>query len=200
MISFLDASPSLIFLSIIPALLCSVLVYLDQNITARLVNSRDNNLQKGSAYHYDLGLVGVLVGVCSLFGLPWLVAATVRSLNHLRALATVEPRVDGAGAVHGDVLRVRENRVTGVVIHVLVAGTLLALPLLQYIPLAVLYGLFLYMGVVSIGGNQFFSRIGLFFTDPGALPAHPHGPGVLRVARCTCSRSSRPSVWAYSGS
>lgn len=170
-ISFMDAPKSLIFLSIIPAILCSVLVYLDQNITARLVNSPDNHLHKGSAYHYDLALVGVLVGVCSIFGLPWLVAATVRSLNHLRALATGEERLDSGGAVHSDVLHVRENRVTGVFIHLLVAGALIALPLLQFVPLAILYGLFLYMGVVSIGGNQFFSRIGLLFTDPALYPS-----------------------------
>ncbi|MFT7618248.1 MAG: mannitol/fructose-specific phosphotransferase system IIA component (Ntr-type) [Planctomycetota bacterium] len=170
LISFMDAPISLIFLSIIPAILCSVLVYLDQNITARLVNSPDNHLNKGSAYHYDLALVGVLVGVCSIFGLPWLVAATVRSLNHLRALATAEERVDRDGAVHSDVLHVGENRVTGIVIHLLVGGALLALPLLHFVPLAILYGLFLYMGVVSIGGNQFFTRIGLLFTDPALYP------------------------------
>lgn len=170
LISFMDAPTSLILMSIIPALLCSVLVYLDQNITARLVNSPDNHLQKGSAYHYDLGLVGVLVGVCSIFGLPWLVAATVRSLNHVRALATVEERVDSSGTVHGDLLHVHENRITGVVIHLLIAGTLLVLPLLHFVPLAILYGLFLYMGIVSIGGNQFFSRIGLLFTDPALYP------------------------------
>jgi len=171
LISFMDAPPSLIFFSIIPALLCSVLVYLDQNITARLVNSPDNNLKKGSSYHLDLGVVGILVGVCSIFGLPWLVAATVRSLNHLRSLATVDEVVDRSGAMRTQILHVRENRVTGIVIHLLVALTLLFLPLLQYIPLAVLYGLFLYMGIVSIGGNQFFERLSLWATDPNLYPS-----------------------------
>jgi len=39
---------------------------------------------------------------------------------------------------------------------------LLLLPWLKSIPMAVLYGLFLYMGVVSISGNQFFERLKLF--------------------------------------
>ncbi|MCA9261310.1 MAG: PTS sugar transporter subunit IIA [Planctomycetales bacterium] len=60
-----------------PALFAAVLVFLDQNITVRLVNSRDHHLQKGEAYHLDLAVVGTLVGVFSMFGLPWLVAATV---------------------------------------------------------------------------------------------------------------------------
>jgi mannitol/fructose-specific phosphotransferase system IIA component (Ntr-type) len=40
-----------------PALLVTVLVFLDQNITARIVNSPDHRLCKGQAYHLDLGVV-----------------------------------------------------------------------------------------------------------------------------------------------
>jgi hypothetical protein len=47
----------------------------------------------------------------------------------------------------------------------------LALPLLQLIPMAVLYGIFLYMGVVSMKGNQFFERLSLWATDPALYPA-----------------------------
>ena len=36
------------------------------------------------ASNLDLAIVGLLVGLCSMLGLPWLVAATVRSLNHVR--------------------------------------------------------------------------------------------------------------------
>jgi len=170
-VSFLDAPPSLIGLAIIPALLAAVLVFLDQNITARLVNSPDNNLTKGESYHLDLAVVGLLVGICSVFGLPWLVAATVRSLNHLRSLATTEERVDGRGTAHTRILHVRENRVTGVAIHLALGGTLLFLPVLERIPLAVLFGLFLYMGVVSMRGNQFFERLSLWATDPAMYPS-----------------------------
>ena len=170
LVSFLDAPSSLIWLSLLPALLASVLVYLDQNITARLVNSPDNNLKKGESYHLDLAVVGVLVGVCSIFGLPWLVAATVRSLNHLRSLAITEDTVDAKGGTRTRILRVRENRVTAVAIHLLLGGTLLFLPFLERIPLAVLFGLFLYMGVVSMRGNQFFERLSLWATDPALYP------------------------------
>jgi len=172
-VSFVDAPTNLILLASIPALLAAVLVFLDQNITARLVNSPDNNLQKGESYHLDLAVVGVLIGVCSVFGLPWLVAATVRSLNHLRSLATTEERVDKTGGLHTRILHVRENRVTGVAIHLLLGGTLLFLPVLETIPLAVLFGLFLYMGVVSMRGNQFFERLSLWATDP-ALYSRTH--------------------------
>jgi len=159
------------FAAAVPALLAAILVYLDQNITARLINSPDHKLHKGEAYHLDLGVVGVLVGVCSLFGLPWLVAATVRSLNHVRSLATVEEVVSSNGEAHERVIHVRENRLTPLAIHALIGFSLLLLPLLKLIPLAVLYGIFLYMGVVSMKGNQFFERLNLWATDPSLYPS-----------------------------
>lgn len=170
-VPFLGAPQWLIWSSIVPASLCTVLVYLDQNITARLVNSSDNRLEKGQSYHLDLAVVGGLVAFCSVFGLPWLVAATVRSLNHVRSLATTEEVVDRSGRTHTRILHVRENRITAIAIHVLIGMSLLLLPLLQFIPLAVLFGLFLYMGVVSMKGNQFFERLSLWLTDPALYPS-----------------------------
>ena len=158
------------FAAIGPALLGAVLVFLDQNITARLVNSPDHQLEKGAAYHYDLGLVGLLVGCCSLFGLPWLVAATVRSINHVRSLATHEEVVAG-GQTRERIIHVQENRVTGLAVHLLIGASLLLLVYLKMIPMAVLYGLFLFMGVVSMAGNQFFERLSLWLHDPSLYPS-----------------------------
>jgi len=153
-----------------PAMLAAVLVYLTQNITARLVNSPDHKLQKAPAYHLDLAVVGLLIGICSMFGLPWLVAATVRSLAHVRGLAETEEIVRPGGDTSERVIHVQENRVTGLAIHILIALSLLVLPLLNVVPMAVLYGVFLYMGVVSLTGNQFFERLTLWLTDPGLYP------------------------------
>lgn len=153
-----------------PAALVTVLVFLDQNITARIVNTPDHQLHKGEAYHLDLGVVGLLMAFCSLFGLPWLVAATVRSLNHVRSLATVEEVVSPSGETRERVVHVRENRVTGLTIHLLIGLSLLFLPQLKQIPMAVLYGLFLFMGIVSMSGNQLFERIGLWVKDPTLYP------------------------------
>ncbi len=156
--------------TVVPAALLAVLVFLDQNITARLINSPDHKLQKGEAYHLDLGTVGLLIGACSLVGLPWLVAATVRSLNHVRSLATVEDVVSKNGETRERVIHVRENRITPLAIHLLIGVSLVLLPLLRVVPMAVLYGLFLYMGVVSMSGNQFFDRLKLWFMDSSLYP------------------------------
>lgn len=153
-----------------PAIFTTILVYLDQNITARLVNSEDNKLKHGAGYHLDLSLVGILIGVFSLFGLPWLVAATVRSLNHLRSLATIKEIVSQTGDKKDRIIHVRENRVTGLALHILIGVSLLFLPYLRLIPMPVLYGLFLFMGVVSMAGNQFFERLSLWGMDVKLYP------------------------------
>ena len=158
------------FAAIIPALLAALLVYLVQNITGRVINSPDNKLRKGPAYHLDLAVVGGLIGVCSLFGLPWLVAATVRSLAHVRGLAATEEVISQGGETRERITHVQENRVTGLVIHLLIAVSLLALPALRIVPMSVLYGIFLFMGVVSLAGNQFMERMTLWFMDPALYP------------------------------
>ncbi|NCG22121.1 MAG: HCO3- transporter [Rhodobacterales bacterium] len=151
--------------SVVPAVLVSILLYLDQNITVRLVNASDYKLKKGAGYHLDLAVVGVLVGFCSLFGLPWMVAATVRSLNHVRSLNTLE-RIDGADVVTGTI----ETRMTGLLVHLCVGASLMFLTVLQQVPMSVLFGLFLFMGVASMRGNQLFERLELFIMDPARYP------------------------------
>ena len=142
-----------------------MLLYLDQNITVRLVNSKHHSLRKGVGYNLDMLVVGVLVAVCSLLGLPWMVAATVRSLNHVRSLATIESH-DGQERI----VSVKEQRVTGLAVHGLVAVSLAFLSLLKLVPLCVLFGLFLFMGVGSMGGNQLFERLRLWIMDPSLYP------------------------------
>jgi hypothetical protein len=147
------------------AVLASVLMYLDQNITVRIVNSPQHRLKKGGGYNLDLAVVALLVGGLSAFGLPWVVAATVRSLNHVRSLATVHHHA------HGEhIISVRENRLTPLAVHVLIGFSLLFLSLLREIPMSVVFGLFLYMGVASLRGNQFIDRLKLWITDPTLYP------------------------------
>lgn len=159
------------FAAIGPAILSALLVFLEQNITARLVNSPDHKLQRGESYHLDLGVVGVLIGACSFFGLPWLRAATVRSLNHVRSLATFEESVSSNGERHDRIIHIRENRISALAIHVLLGLSLCLLAVLKAVPMAVLYGLFLFMGVVSMKGNQLFERLSLWAMDSALYPA-----------------------------
>ena len=61
--------------AIIPALLGTILIFMDQQITAVIVNRKEHKLDKGCGYHLDLFIVGILIVFCSIFGLPWFVAA-----------------------------------------------------------------------------------------------------------------------------
>ncbi|MBL8896902.1 MAG: HCO3- transporter [Planctomycetes bacterium] len=158
-----------ILASIGPALMATILLFLDQNITTRLVNARGNRLRKGAGFHLDLLVVGAITIAVSFAALPWIVAATVHSLNHVKSLATMRA-VDERGEKHETIESVRENRVSPLMIHVLIACSVLILPLIKLIPMAVLFGLFLFMGFTTLGGNQFFDRVTLWVTDPKLYP------------------------------
>ena len=57
---------------------------------------------------------------------------------------------------------VKEQRVSGLCVSILVGLSVTAAPLLRKVPMAVLFGVFLYMGVASMTGVQFFERYEFF--------------------------------------
>lgn len=74
-------------------------------------------LQKGCGYHLDLLMVGVMLAVCSIMGLPWFVAATVLSISHVNSL-----KLESESAAPGEqprFLGIREQRLTGLMIFLL---------------------------------------------------------------------------------
>ncbi|XP_074068944.1 anion exchange protein 4 isoform X2 [Macrotis lagotis] len=70
----------------LPALLMSILVFMDQQITAVILNRKEYQLQKGAGFHLDLFWVAMLMLLTSAFGLPWYVSTTVISLAHMDSL------------------------------------------------------------------------------------------------------------------
>lgn len=72
-----------------------------------------------------------MIVVNAMFGLPILVAATVRSQNHVHAMAEKSP--------DGRIESVQETRLTHLFIHVLCLVSLFALDALKLIPMPVLY-------------------------------------------------------------
>ncbi|KAM4756404.1 electrogenic sodium bicarbonate cotransporter 4 isoform 2-T2 [Cyanocitta cristata] len=200
--------------SALPALLVTILIFMDQQITAVIVNRKEHKLRKAAGYHLDLFWVGILMAVCSFMGLPWYVAATVISIAHIDSLK-METETSAPGE-QPQFLGVREQRVTGIIVFVLTGISVFLAPILkvkhspsplpaeiqghgskkaefcpvlvtssagpcpwegaaafpavraavspcsQYIPMPVLYGVFLYMGVASLNGIQFWDRCKLF--------------------------------------
>lgn len=74
------------FIAIIPALLGTILIFMDQQITAVIINRKENKLKKGCGYHLDLFILAILIQLCTILGCPWFVAATVLSINHVNSL------------------------------------------------------------------------------------------------------------------
>ena len=153
--------------SILPALMATVLLYLDQNITVRVVNNPSYKMEKGrrkgnvlDGMHADMLIISILTFITSLIGFPWLVAATVRSISHVRALS----KFDNDGKVTGTV----EQRVTGMSIHALIGSCVIfskPRSLLAQVPKPVLMGLFMYLGTSALPGNEMFERIKSLFKD-----------------------------------
>jgi hypothetical protein len=95
-------------------------------------------------------------------GLPWLVATTVPCIIHVGALAEKDKE--------GKVISIQETRLTGLFAHMLLGLVMLFLDVLKLLPLPVLYGVFLFMGLSSLVGMQMWTRFTLFFMQPSQYP------------------------------
>ncbi|XP_036395861.1 anion exchange protein 3 [Megalops cyprinoides] len=156
--------------SVVPALLVFILIFMETQITSLIVCKKERRLVKGSGFHLDLLLIVLLGAVCPLFGLPWLTAATVRSVTHVNAL-TVMSKATAPGE-KPMIQEVKEQRVTGMIVSLLVGMSIVMTDVLRTIPLAVLFGIFLYMGVTSLTGIQLYERIMLMVTPAKHHPDH----------------------------
>uniref|UniRef100_A0A915KE64 Anion exchange protein n=1 Tax=Romanomermis culicivorax TaxID=13658 RepID=A0A915KE64_ROMCU len=148
-------------LAFLPASFFSILVMMDQNITSVIINRPDNKLKKGYGYHLDLFVIAILMVVCSLFGLPFYVAATVISLLHVDSL-----RIMSETAAPGEkprFLGIKEQRATALLAHILIGLAVFLTPVMKHLPMPVLLGVFLYIGIVSLSGQQFGQRVLLLF-------------------------------------
>uniref|UniRef100_A0A8D1EPB8 Anion exchange protein n=2 Tax=Sus scrofa TaxID=9823 RepID=A0A8D1EPB8_PIG len=166
----------MMFASVLPAMLVFILIFLETQITTLIVSKPERKMVKGSGFHLDLLLIMGMGGVAAIFGLPWLSATTVRSVTHANALTVMsKSSIPGAAS---QIQEVKEQRISGLLVAVLVGLSILMGPILSHIPLAVLFGIFLYMGVTSLSGIQLFDRILLLF-KPSKY--HPDIPYAKRV-------------------
>ncbi|XP_047412405.1 anion exchange protein 4 isoform X6 [Sciurus carolinensis] len=164
----------------LPALLLSILIFMDQQITAVILNRKEYRLRKGAGFHLDLFCVAVLMLLTSVLGLPWYVSATVISLAHMDSLRR-ESR-DCAPGEAPSFLGIREQRLTGLVVFILTGVSIFLAPVLKFIPMPVLYGIFLYMGVAALSSIQFMKRVKLLL-----MPAK-HQPDLLLLRHVPLSR------------
>ncbi|NWV95945.1 S4A4 protein, partial [Machaerirhynchus nigripectus] len=145
--------------SAVPAVLVTILIFMDQQITAVILNRREYKLQKGAGFHLDLLCVSLLMVVTSVTGLPWYVSATVISLAHMESLR--KESATSAPGEHPEFLGIREQRLTGLAVFILMGVSIFMAPVLKHIPMPVLYGVFLHMGVTALNSIQLMDRVRL---------------------------------------
>jgi len=147
------------FAGVLPAMLLYVLLFMETSICQLIMLDKTKGV-KGVGVHLDIVILSALNCLSSFFGGPWICAATVRAVSHVSALLVVSTNV-----VPGEspkVIGVRDQRVSAFTVSVLLGLSVLMGPLLSLVPAAVLFGVFLYMGVSGMNGVQLFDRLKLF--------------------------------------
>uniref|UniRef100_A0A0D6QS87 Bicarbonate transporter-like transmembrane domain-containing protein n=1 Tax=Araucaria cunninghamii TaxID=56994 RepID=A0A0D6QS87_ARACU len=82
-----------ILAAIIPAIMIAGLYFFDHSVAAQMAQQKEFNLRNPSAYHYDLLLLGVMVLICGLFGIPPSNGVLPQSPMHTKSLATLKRQI-----------------------------------------------------------------------------------------------------------
>ncbi|KAM7471298.1 hypothetical protein LguiA_009481 [Lonicera macranthoides] len=85
-----NVPPLYIVGAFIPATMIAVLYYFDHSVASQLAQQKEFNLKKPASYHYDLLLLGFLVIVCGLLGIPPSNGVIPQSPMHTKSLATLK--------------------------------------------------------------------------------------------------------------
>ncbi|KAL0440946.1 UNVERIFIED_CONTAM: putative boron transporter 2 [Sesamum radiatum] len=85
-----DVPPLYIIGAFVPATMIAVLYYFDHSVASQLAQQKEFNLKKPSCYHYDLLLLGFLVILCGLIGIPPSNGVIPQSPMHTKSLATLK--------------------------------------------------------------------------------------------------------------
>ena len=147
------------FAGFLPALLLYLLLFIETHI-CELIMMEKTKEEKGAGLHLDIVIISLINLGCGLFGGPWICAATVRAVAHVSALT-----VHATSGIPGEgqkAVGVRDQRVTFLVVSIMLGISIVLGPVLRKVPFAVLFGVFLYMGVSGMNGIQFFDRVKLF--------------------------------------
>ena len=150
-----------ILLSLIPAAIITVLFVFDHNVSSIMAQSRNFRLRKGSAYHLDFFVLGICILATGFLGIPPCNGLIPQAPLHTKSLcvfSSAENKVD----------RVYEIRYSNF-FQALLTGIVCFKPFLTIlgkIPKASLDGLFIFMALSSLGGNELWDRFVLLISEP----------------------------------
>ncbi|KAE9421496.1 hypothetical protein Angca_004803, partial [Angiostrongylus cantonensis] len=148
-------------ISSLPAAFYTILIVMDQQITAVIINRKDNLLRVSSYQtgYWCFNFIHHSSDSSLRMSHHCFVATKDGRFNHFYRLS-IKPSGNFFLFVF-----FREQRLTGVFAHVLIGLSVFLTRVIKFVPLPVLIGIFLYMGVVSLLGQQFVQRIALLFTS-----------------------------------
>lgn len=167
--------PWAMFAAILPAILLYLLLFMETHI-CELIMMEKTKEKKGAGLHLDIVLLSLINFISGFFGGPWICAATVRAVSHVSALTVMS--TTNAPGESPKVVGIRDQRISAFTVSVLLGVSILMAPILKLVPFAVLFGVFLYMGVSGMNGVQFFDRVRLCFMP---VKHHPNVSYVQNV-------------------
>lgn len=138
--------------ALLPALVLSLLLFFDHNISALLTQAPRLGLRKPSAYDWDFLLLGAALAITGTLQLPPVYGLIPQAPLHARALARLGPD----GKCEG----VCENRGSALGQSLLLLALLApqALNALSGVPTAVLFSILIYLGCEGLRGNAVVAR------------------------------------------
>ncbi|XP_068647364.1 boron transporter 4 isoform X1 [Aristolochia californica] len=85
--------PVYILAAIIPALMIAGLYFFDHSVASQLAQQKEFNLKNPSAYHYDILILGIMVLICGLIGVPPANGVLPQSPMHTKSLAILKKQL-----------------------------------------------------------------------------------------------------------
>jgi hypothetical protein len=158
-----------IFGALFPAFMLYLLFFIDHNISSIMTQAPKYNLKKPPSYHWDFFVLGLTIIPCGIMGIPPGSGLIPEAPLHSRSLCTRTYRT--INGVRREIFSdCEEQRWSAMGQALLMFASLSVIVLISWIPTSCLFGIFLYLGVSAMHGNEIWERINLMFVLPKRRP------------------------------
>jgi boron transporter len=160
----LETPPTLIFAAILPAIILTILIFFDHNVSSLLSQKQFGvALKKPAAYNWDFIIIGISMAVTGLFGLPFTHGLIPQAPLHVLAL-TETVIVDSDLDIQPqkftyNTIEQRFSNLFQSILTLLFCSINVLLAALGSIPVSTLNGLLIFMGFQAFRNNRFTSRL-----------------------------------------
>lgn len=161
-----------IFGALFPAFMLYLLFFIDHNISSIMTQAPKYNLKKPPSYHWDFFVLGLTMIPCGIMGIPPGSGLIPEAPLHSRSLCTRKYKT--INGVRREIFSdCEEQRWSAMGQALLMFASLGVIVLISWIPTACLFGIFLYLGVSAMHGNEIWERINLMFVLSSKRPPIP---------------------------